>query len=290
LKYFPLPLPTLLLVAALGSFSVSRTSAAQSFASSSAGYGSDSAAAEPFGSTARAASPLKNGGIAPFSRIAFGANISPLGVGMMAATNINRHFDVRADGGIFNYTENNFSTQGLNIDAKINFSSARATVDYYPFHRGFRISPGVMFYNGNSGTFNLVVAPGQSFILNDQTYYSAQGANAVHGTGTFGLGNGSPSFTLTSGWGNIIPNSDRHFSFPFEVGVAFIQAPTLNFNLTGFACDATGVFCVDVATNPEIQANLAAQVQDYRSDLNPLKTYPIASFGVAYNFNIRKSY
>jgi hypothetical protein len=73
------------------------------------------------------------------------------------------------------------------------------------------------------------------------------------------------------------------------LGVAFIKTPTLDFNLTGYGCDVTGVYCVNVATNPEIQANLAAQVKIYQNDIEPLKTYPIASFGVAYSFGIRKT-
>jgi len=36
-----------------------------------------------------------------------------------------------------------------------------------------------------------------------------------------------------------------------------------------------------------VQTNLQAQVNKYKSDLDPLKTFPIISFGVAYSFNLR---
>jgi hypothetical protein len=241
------------------------------------------------GSTRGGVPPAVIHGVRPFSRVALGSDVSPLGVGFSATTNINQHFNLRGNGSYFSYSGGNFSTQGFDVTAKINLSSARASVDYYPFHAGFRLSPGILFHNDNQGTMNLTVAPGQSFTLNDQTYYSAKGANAVKGIGTFGLGNGSPAFTMTTGWGNSIPKSGRRISFPFELGVAFIHPPTLNFNLTGDGCDKTGVYCVDVATNPQIQQNIAAQVAKYRNDIEPLRTYPIASFGVAYNFNIRRT-
>jgi len=241
------------------------------------------------GSTRGGVPPTAVGGIRPLSRLAFGTDVSPLGAGISATTNINQHLNLRANGSYFSYSGANFTTQGFNITGKLNMQSARASVDYYPFHTGFRLSPGVMFHNDNQGTMNLAVTPGQAFTLNNQTYYSATGANAVKGVGTFGLGNGSPAFTMTTGWGNSIPKSGRRISFPFELGVAFTKTPTLNFNLTGDGCDKTGVYCVDVATNPQIQQNIAIQVAKYRSDIEPLKTYPIASFGVVYNFNTRRS-
>ncbi len=239
------------------------------------------------GSTRGGVPPTALGGIRPLSRLAFGSDVSPLGVGLSLTTNISSHLNIRANGSYFNYSGANFSTQGFNVTGKLNMQSARASVDYYPFHAGFRLSPGVMFRNDNQGSMNLAVTPGQEFTINNHTYYSATGANAVKGAGTFGLGNGSPAFTMTTGWGNSIPKSGRRISFPFELGVAFIKTPTLNFNLTGDGCDKTGAYCVDVATNPQIQENIAIQVAKYRSDIEPLKTYPIASFGVAYNFNIR---
>ena len=159
-----------------------------------------------------------------FSRIAVGVNVSPLGIGVEAATNINRHLNLRANGSLFQYTADGISTEGFNVTAKIKMSSARASLDYYPFHAGFRLSPGIMFYNGNHANVTFIAASGTSFSLDNHTYYSASGANAVVGQGGFGLGNGRPAFTMTTGWGNVIPASGRHWSFPFEIGVALIQA------------------------------------------------------------------
>jgi hypothetical protein len=46
---------------------------------------------------------------------------------------------------------------------------------------------------------------------------------------------------------------------------------------------------VSLCPNPQIRAELAAQVLEYQYDINPLKTYPIVSFGVDYNFSICRS-
>jgi hypothetical protein len=86
----------------------------------------------------------------------------------------------------------------------------------------------------------------------------------------------------------MIPRRHGHLSFPFEIGVGFVGAPTLNIALTsGQICDAQGQNCVAVATDPSMQQNLATQVAKYSKDLNPLKTFPIVSGGVAYSFRMR---
>ena len=83
-----------------------------------------------------------------------------------------------------------------------------------------------------------------------------------------------------------------HWSFPFEMGVAVTGAPSLNVNLGGWACyDQAQTLCTNITskTDPialEIQSNLTAQVAKWTKDIEPLKTYPIASFGVAYSFGL----
>ena len=278
-------LSAIVLTAALSASAQITPSGQSLFSSSDAGFDSGGSSA-----STRPAQQIAHPYIGPssiFSRVALGVNVSPLGIGFEATTNINRHFNVRTNGSYFKYTADNIQTQGFNVTANIKMSSALASVDYYPFHSGFRLSPGLMFYNGNHATTTFVAASGTSFSLDDHTYYSAGGANAVVGKGAFGLGNGRPAFTMTTGWGNVIPRSGRHFSFPFEIGAAFVKEPTVALNLTGLVCDSNGQNCVDVATDPMAQADLATQIKSYQNDVDPLKTYPIVSFGVAYSFRTR---
>ena len=236
---------------------------------------------------AQTTAQIKSNPSKPFSRVSLGVGVSPLGIGFLAATNVNRYLDLRATGNFLNYSVNNITTNGFNVNAQLNLASAGFAVDIYPFHNWFRISPGVLFYNQNKAAAIFVAAAGTSFTLNNFTYYSGSGANAVTGLGTFGLGNGTAAPTITAGLGNLFPASGRHWTFPLEVGVAFIQPPTVTISLTGEVCDAQGQNCVNVATDPTVQSNLAAQESSYQNDIRPLHTYPIVSFGVAYNFHIR---
>jgi len=251
------------------------------------------------GAAGQVPSPITNAAVParPFSRIAFGAGVSPLGIQMQVATNINEHFNLRGTGNIFKYSPN-FTTNGLTIDANLNLASAGLALDVYPFRAGFRISPGILFYNGNQVTASDSVAGGTSFTLNSQTFYSASanaatGATPVSGSATLGLNATKPAFTITGGWGNMIPRKGGHWSYPFEIGVALVGAPPLTANLTGTACyDQAQTECTNLAstTNPiaiAVQNDLQAQIVKWQNDLNPLKTYPIVSAGIAYSFHIR---
>lgn len=225
----------------------------------------------------------------PFSHMAFGGGISPLGINLQAAVNVNRHINVRGEGNIFRHDLNNISTNGLNINGKLNFATAGVSVDYYPFpNHGFRLSPGALFYNDTTVAGDITVAGGTKFSLNDVDYY-ASSSDPIKGNGGIGLNARNPAFAITTGWGNMIPRSGSHWSFPFEIGAAFTGAPTLNMALTsGEACDSNGLNCVNVASDPTVQANLQAQLTKYRNDLNPYQFYPIVSFGASYSFRIRK--
>jgi hypothetical protein len=240
--------------------------------------------------------PRAAGPNSSFSRIGIGVGISTLGIRLQVATNIGNHLALRGSGNFFGYSDN-FTTNGINATAKLSLDSAGVAVDYFPFRFPFRLSPGLLFYNGNQLTATTNVGAGTSFTLNGTTYYSASansatGAVPVNGTGTLGLNTTKPAFTITTGLGNMVPRKG-HWSFPFEIGVAFIGAPSVNVKLAGWACyDQAQTECTDIsnASNPiavAIQSNLTAQEAKWTSDLNPLKTYPIVSGGVSYSFHLR---
>ena len=237
-----------------------------------------------------AASPVAHP-YTPFSRFAFGVGVSPMGVTAQVATPLNRYANFRAVGNILRLDFNNISSNGFDVDAKLHLASAGASVDVYPFpSHGLRISSGVLVYNTNAASATFLAQSGTSFTLNGVTYYSSN-TDPVTGVGSIDLHKQSPAFTLTTGWGNMIPRNGSRFSFPIEIGAAFTGAPGVALNLTsGQACDATGLNCVDVTTDPDVQANLAAQVSKYTNNLNALKTYPIFSFGVAYSLGPRASH
>jgi hypothetical protein len=229
----------------------------------------------------------------PFSKLALGGGVGVMGVNLQAATNVNRHLNLRGSGNVFNYTVNNITVSDFNLDAKLNYASAGVSLDYYPFHtHGLRLSPGVLFYNQNHITGNATGASGTSIKLNDVEYYS-ETAKPLTVNASLGLNVRQQALSLTTGWGNMIPRKGGHWSFPFELGAVFTGTPAVNVGLSGYACgtqlDAAtdGPSCVDMATNSIAQANLTTQVNKWKSDLDPLKVYPVFSFGASYAFHIR---
>jgi hypothetical protein len=225
----------------------------------------------------------------PFSRVAVSAGISAMGINMQVATNVNKYINARVTGNYFSYSMNNQSFDDYTVNGKLNFAAAGVSADFYPFPKhGLRFSPGVMLYNQNNATANVAVKGGTSLSLNDHDYYSST-TNPIQGTAAFGLNTRKQAFTATTGWGNLISRkASKHWSFPVEVGVAFINAPTVKMDLTsGQACDSNGLNCVNVTDYAELQSNLQAQVKKYQDDVYMLKYYPILSFGVGYSFHIR---
>jgi hypothetical protein len=180
------------------------------------------------------------------------------------------------------------------MNGKVNMATAGVSLDYYPFPKhGFRLSPGALFYNQNQISASGSPTPGNSITLNNQDFYVSS-VNPLFVTANLGLNTRQQAFTMTTGWGNMIPRKrGGHVSFPFELGAAFTGVPTLAMTLSGNACtikaDSTltppGPSCVNMATNAQAQSDLAAQLTKWKNDLNPLQVYPIFSFGIAYDFH-----
>ena len=232
------------------------------------------------------------------SRFSLSGGVSPLGIEVEATTNVQRHLNLRASGSLFDYATS-FNTSGFAAQAKLRLASVRTSLDVYPFHSGFRISPGLLLYNQNRVTASDTVASGTSFTLNDDTFYSANtnaatGATPIRGTALLNLHARRPAFTITGGWGNPLARRG-HWSFPVEVGVALAGAPKLTAELKGWACHDRGqTECVNVADQNnaiavQVQNDLQAQLGKWNKEIEPLKTYPIVSAGVAYSFHTRRT-
>lgn len=234
----------------------------------------------------------------PFSRLALEGGIGVGGINMQTAVEANRYLNIRGIGNAFSYTVNNIKVSGnngasgINVSGKLNFAEAGVALDYYPWpNHGFRLSPGVTFYNANGVSASGVASNGTSITLSSTKYYS-DNANPMTLNANLGLNTHKQAFTMTTGWGNMISRRGGNWAFPFELGAIFTGVPTINLNITGSGCtnqaDAStnGPSCVNMATNSAAQANISSQISKYESDLNPLKVWPILSFGVSYNFNL----
>lgn len=234
----------------------------------------------------------------PFSRLALEGGVGFGGINMQAAVEANRYLNIRGIGNYFTYSVNNVKvggsgSSGADVSGKLNFAEAGVAVDYYPWpNHGFRLSPGVTFYNQNGATATGVMATGSSITLGSTKYYS-DSANNINLNANLGLNTHKQAFTMTTGWGNMISRRGGHLAFPVEIGAIFTGAPTVGLNITGFGCtlqsDASinGESCINMATNTSAQTNINSQVSKYQKDLNVLQVYPIISFGVSYSFSIR---
>jgi hypothetical protein len=59
------------------------------------------------------------------------------------------------------------------------------------------------------------------------------------------------------------------------------------FNFQHHVATYLWVLWLNCAPNTELNTDLQAQIAKYKNDLDPLRFYPIVSFGVSYNFAIR---
>lgn len=217
-----------------------------------------------------------------FSTVAVGAKVGILGIGFEAATPLSMHLNLRAGGNFFSYTDK-LTSSGITYNANLQFRSSEASLDYFPWAKGFHISPGALLYNGNQVTGDASVPAGKTFTLNNTTYTSSA-TDPVTGNGAVTFNKAAPK--LTVGWGNLIPRSGRHWSVPFEVGFAYVGDPKVALNLQGTACYTYqgAPYCANVATDPTIHANVVAQQQKLTSDLTAARFFPLLSAGFAYHF------
>src|SRR6266853_2569816 len=210
------------------------------------------------------------------SKVGIGLKVSTLGAGIEAALPVFAKVNLRGGLNIFQY-DRTFTQDGIHYTGQLHFRSGEAHFDWYPFG-GFHVSPGVMFYNGNQLTANASVPGGQTFTLSGTTYESDP-AMPVVGTGKLDFVKVSP--TIMMGLGNLIPRSGRHYSFLFEVGGAYQGSARVALNLAGNVC-SPGILstCRSIASDPTVQANIQAQQQKIRNDINPYRFFPVVSLGV----------
>jgi len=167
----------------------------------------------------------------------------------------------------------------VNYNAEMDFRSGQLHLDWFPWHNGFHISPGFLYFRHTISAI-ATVAPGQPFQLNDQPFINSVN-DPVHGTAAVLIPH-KVAPMLTLGFGNLLPRSGRHISVPFEIGVAYIGQTRVKVALSGTACTTDG--CVNMATDPSTQNDLSAEVSNINDDLSSFPIYPIVSLGFAWRF------
>lgn len=218
----------------------------------------------------------------PFSHFAIGVNGGTMGVGVEVATVLSRRTNLRVDGDFFNYSTT-LEQDGVTYTPQFKLRNARAMLDVYPFHGGFRISVGGAAYNQFDVNATASVPGGHTVTLNDVDYYSSA-SDPLHGSASLTYPH-KYAGVATIGWGNAIPRSGRHFAFPVEIGAAFTGTPTFALSMAGSACATTDpLTCLPVTSYPDFQTHLTAEQQKIQKDINPFRVYPILQVGVTYRF------
>jgi len=238
----------------------------------------DSSAASIPAPTAEPAAPAKQSSEGRIP-IGIGVKVSSLGIGGEVALAISHRSNVRVGFNAFSYGDT-FDKDGVTYKGNLKLRSAQATYDLFLL-KGLHISPGVLFYNGNQVGANASVPGGQSFSLSNTNYVSDP-ANPITGTGKLTVYKAAPMVLF--GIGNLVPRSLHHFSTSFEIGAAYQGPPRVALNLTGSACDSTGLFCRSISSDPTIQSNIAAEQTKLNKSASPYKFYPVLSFGIGYRF------
>ncbi len=229
-------------------------------------------------SAAKVAEPMR-----PFSKVGIDVHLGIDGGGFDVATPVAKHFNVRAGADFFSYSAS-FTEQGADVTAALQLRSGHANLDWFPFKNGLRISPMANFSNNNHVRATALIPGGSNITLNGQNYVSSA-TDPLHGSGSVDFRKTSPG--LTVGWGNIVPRSKKHFSFPVELGFYYVNQPSLKIAFSGTACDPTqppSVGCESVDSDPGFQANLAAFTAKQEHNLSYASIFPVLTFGVGYKF------
>ncbi len=200
------------------------------------------------------------------------------GAGVDIATPVARHFNARVGGSFLRYT-GHFTSDGAQIDASLQVGGAKASLDWYPWTNGFRVSPLFVFGIQTKVRASVLVPPGQNISLDDHTYFSSA-TDPLRGAAGVDTRKVAPGLSI--GFGNIIPRRNQHFSFPVEVGFYYINQPRLKVTFQGSACIKYG--CEDVTKDPEFQSDLQEFIARNNHNLSYASFFPVASFGVGYRF------
>ena len=210
-------------------------------------------------------------------RMGVGFRLSSLGPGADFGFALAHRINIRGGFNYFSYSQN-FTNDGVHYTGSLKFQSGEAHVDYFLW-KSIHVSPGLLFSSSNLVSGKLAVPGGQTFTVSN-TDYTSSAANPITGTGALKFNNVAPSILF--GVGDIVPRGDRRFSILFEVGGAFRGTPTVKLNFTGSACDASGLNCQNITSDPSFQTNVAAQQTKFNNDISFLKFYPIISGGISF--------
>jgi hypothetical protein len=210
--------------------------------------------------------------VRPFSQIGVAAHVGLSGIGFDTATPLARHFNLRTGAEFFGYSDS-FTDQGANVNVNLQLRSGHAMLDWFPFRNGFHVSPMVNFADNNTVQATVLVPAGSTITLSGTNYISSL-TDPLHGNGSVGFR-------------NIVPRSNKHLSFPVELGFYYEGQPTLKVAFTGSACDPTqpaAIGCQSVSNDASFQQSLTEFTARNNHNLSYASFFPVLSTGIGYSF------
>jgi hypothetical protein len=236
------------------------------------------AAGAAAGSSA-AAAPA-SGSTKPFSSLGVGVKIGIGGIGFDAATPIfPGRLNVRGGAGFFSYNATEtVNNQSVNANLKLN--NAEVMADYFPFKGSFRLSAGLNVYNNTGVTGSTTIAGGGTIKIGNTTYTSDPAAQITPNVSAKFGGNTVPRFTL--GWGNLVPQGHKRFSFDTEFGVEITGTPKVGWTYGGLGCVGSASSCAEGTYAAISPTDIATQNASLLSDFNGIKVFPIVSIGLGF--------
>ena len=212
------------------------------------------------------------------------AKVGNQGYGLGMAFPINPSVTARLGGDFFNLDRSVKGSDGFSADASMKLQNFGAYADWYPFSSsGFRATAGLQV-----GTIEatLKVKPEktdgskQEFLV-DGTTFTINDANAGI-AGTADLGKIAPYLGIG------YQSRNKGLSLNFDLGLRFskVSASIKAEGLNGPVCKGDTGACVETSRDAraELQTKLDAESRKLEDDLKVLKTYPVISLGLVYNW------
>ena len=192
----------------------------------------------------------------------FGAKAGTLGLGLEGTWQLSPRWGIRGGLNQFDYSFDD-DLDGVTYDGDLELSSIAILGDYRPWSAGFRLTGGAVF---NNNEISAVADPAPSYDIGDNTY-TLEEVGVLSAAGDFD--SIAPYLGLGYDFG-MSPN----LRLILDLGVLFQGDADVRIDSTGGT----------LSDDPGLRADLDAEEDSFRDDLDGFDLYPVLSIGVSYAF------
>jgi len=226
--------------------------------------------------------------------VGVGVHVGLNGIGFETATRLTHKSNLRGGLDFLPGFKPHFTTDsGIAFDGKVGLKTMKVQYDFFPRAGGFHISPGLLVsMSDNLLTATAHSTAGESFDVGNNSYISDP-SHPVKGSMKVSFGHRvAPMFTV--GFGNLVSRKEgKHFTVPFEAGLAFTGAPKSVWSYSGNVCTTTGydpvtfapiTSCGPASGNQQFKVDVLTEQNKFNHSASSFKVYPIVSIGLGYKF------